>query len=180
MATNQPKRPRKEYLHHSQSFTLPKSTYYAALENGEADGTEATASTSTSSSADAGESRSPAVQDDADAQPLLADGDVDEAPLIAERCDFGESGAGAADEVQRSESEAGVEDYPALDDIIEDITDAEIAALSFGNLSGEKLPNIGTSQAGAVAMAMSFAVAHGLTWAALGDLAGLVNSIVGG
>ncbi|KAH7985067.1 hypothetical protein HPB52_024333 [Rhipicephalus sanguineus] len=28
-------------------------------------------------------------------------------------------------------------------------------------------------------MAMSFAVPHGLTWAALGDLSGLINSIVG-
>ncbi|KAH9382505.1 hypothetical protein HPB48_001137 [Haemaphysalis longicornis] len=28
-------------------------------------------------------------------------------------------------------------------------------------------------------MAMSFAIAHGLTWSALGDLAKLVNSIAG-
>ncbi|KAH9379026.1 hypothetical protein HPB48_010120 [Haemaphysalis longicornis] len=46
-------------------------------------------------------------------------------------------------------------------------------------MSAEQLPNLGTSKAGAVAMAMSFAVAHGLTWSALGDLATLVNKIVG-
>lgn len=50
-----------------------------------------------------------------------------------------------------------------MDDPVEDITDAEIVALSLSNLSGPKLPNIGTSQAGAVAMEMSFAVTLGLT-----------------
>ncbi|KAH9375153.1 hypothetical protein HPB48_016813 [Haemaphysalis longicornis] len=32
---------------------------------------------------------------------------------------------------------------------------------------------------GTVAMAMSFAIAHGLTWSALGDLTTLVNKIAG-
>ncbi|KAL3195035.1 hypothetical protein MRX96_015993 [Rhipicephalus microplus] len=55
----------------------------------------------------------------------------------------------------------------------------EILATAFGKLSSEKHPNLGTSKAGAAAMAMSFAIAHGLTWIGLGDLDKLVNNIAG-
>ncbi|KAL3201692.1 hypothetical protein MRX96_042863 [Rhipicephalus microplus] len=52
-------------------------------------------------------------------------------------------------------------------------SEGEILATAFGKLSSEKHPNLGTSKAGAAAMAMSFAISHGLTWTALGDLAKL-------
>ncbi|KAL3244594.1 hypothetical protein MRX96_047148 [Rhipicephalus microplus] len=105
MVKNQPKRLRKEYLHHFRRFALPKSTYCAAQESGEADATEATASTSGFSSADGGERRSPAVKNDVDTRPLLADDDIDEALLIEGRCDFDESGAeNTAHKELRSES----------------------------------------------------------------------------
>ncbi|XP_077541965.1 uncharacterized protein LOC144154323 [Haemaphysalis longicornis] len=100
------------------------------------------------------------------------------------------------DDVDDQGLEHGDPDYESLDD--EDLDDAdwhfssgtagaslpplteeEILSSSFSKLSTEKLPNLGTSKAGAAAMAMSFAIAHGLTWSALGDLAKLVNSIAG-
>ncbi|KAH9382905.1 hypothetical protein HPB48_023530 [Haemaphysalis longicornis] len=51
-----------------------------------------------------------------------------------------------------------------------ELSDDDIVVYSFSQFSAEQLPNLGTSKAGAVAMAMSFAIAHGLTWSALGDL----------
>ncbi|KAH9383595.1 hypothetical protein HPB48_025227 [Haemaphysalis longicornis] len=60
-----------------------------------------------------------------------------------------------------------------------DLTEEEIFASAFAKLSTEKLPHLGTSKAGATAMVMSFAVAQGLTWAPLGDLATLGNAIAG-
>lgn len=65
------------------------------------------------------------------------------------------------------------------DALFEELSDDDIVVSSFSQFSAEQLPNLGTSKAGAVAMAMSFAIAHGLTWSALGDLTTLVNKIAG-
>lgn len=64
-------------------------------------------------------------------------------------------------------------------DLPPQMSEDEIVSSSFSKLPTEKIPNLGTSKAGATAMAMSFCVAHGLTWAALRDLAKLVNNIAG-
>ncbi|KAK8776404.1 hypothetical protein V5799_030251 [Amblyomma americanum] len=55
----------------------------------------------------------------------------------------------------------------------------KIGANFLANFSTEKVPNLGTSEAGAIAMTMSFAIAHGLTWTVLGDLATLINNFAG-
>lgn len=49
----------------------------------------------------------------------------------------------------------------------------------FAQFDDQKLPNSQVTRSGAIAAIMSFAVAHGLTWSALGDLAKLVNFLFG-
>ncbi|KAK8756786.1 hypothetical protein V5799_000512 [Amblyomma americanum] len=50
---------------------------------------------------------------------------------------------------------------------------------SFAQFSNEKLPNTEVTKMGAIAAVMAYAVSHGLTWAALGDLIKLINFLIG-
>ncbi|KAH7932922.1 hypothetical protein HPB49_004901 [Dermacentor silvarum] len=159
MADTPPKKPRKEYLHHSKELGVPKTTFYRRWKAGE----ESVGCFSAPSSA----------------EPSTC---VDDAPSSC-----------ASDHVPREPSPVWSEESYMFREEAEDFDHAvsvedgspprlieeEILATTFAAFSSEKLPNLGTSKAGAAAMAMSFAVAHGLTWTALGDLAALVNSITG-
>lgn len=49
----------------------------------------------------------------------------------------------------------------------------------FARFGSERLPHSNVSKAGAIAAVMSFAVSHGLTWTAMGDLAKLINFLLG-
>lgn len=189
------KRPRKlEYLHSSQDFRIPKSTFYerrkrqaAETENAEPrNGASCSVSSDAGTSAESEASRSPPVQnatcDDGTEDGRLFDCTTEQDCTMDEDQPWGDFWLDDANDeplwdAPTQSVDCGSGDVP--NELFEDLSEDEILVSSFAQLSAEQLPNLGTSKAGAVAMAMSFVVAHGLTWSALGDLATLINKIVG-
>lgn len=87
-------------------------------------------------------------------------------------------GAATADDDESDTSE-----YDCSDDGDHDATgpfnDDETLPTWFQQHGHEKLPNSNVTKAGAIASVVSFAVSHGLTWSALGDLTKLINLLLG-
>ncbi|XP_065287611.1 uncharacterized protein [Dermacentor albipictus] len=157
MADVPSKKARKTYLHHSKELGVPKTTFYRRWKEGEenADCSSAPSSAEPSTCGD-------------DASPSCTGDDLSREPSPVgseESCMFREEAEDCDDSVESGSPPPLIEE--------------EILANTFAALSSETLPNLGTSKAGAAAMAMSYAVTHGLTWTALGNLAALVNSIAG-
>ncbi|KAH7952760.1 hypothetical protein HPB49_000950 [Dermacentor silvarum] len=159
MADTPPKKPRKEYLHHSKELGVPKTTFCRRWKAGE----ESVGCFSAPSSA------KPSTCVD-DLPPSCASDRVSRDPSPV----WSEESYMFREEAEDFDHAVSVEDG-SPPHLIEE----EILANTFAAFSSEKLPHLGTSKAGAAAMAMSFAFTHGLTWTALGDPAALVNSITG-
>lgn len=156
-----------EYFHESEDFRVPKSTYYdrlkrQRLQSAPQDLRNDGASTPRSGDSDGLVEKFTAADDSFPSHEL---GDlVQDGTILAD-------GTNVADGPSACEESAT--------DLPPQMSEDEIVSSSFSKLPTEKIPNLGTSKAGATAMAMSFCVAHGLTWTALGDLAKLVNNIAG-
>lgn len=173
---------RLQYLHHSQEFRVPKSTYYNRRKRIVVEPKPSDAPSRSSLPIDprpstAGAESAPSCSREGSTsdKPLLEPEPVIEVDTLED--DLPEDINRDADPLPDSGCNSASDDLPGS--VPHDLTEEEIFASAFAKLSTEKLPHLGTSKAGATAMAMSFAVAHGLTWAALGDLATLVNAIAG-
>ncbi|KAL1474348.1 hypothetical protein MTO96_038039 [Rhipicephalus appendiculatus] len=81
------------------------------------------------------------------------------------------------------DDESGTSEYDCSDDDDHDATspcnDDETFPTWFQQHGHKKLPNSNVTSAGAIASVISFAVSHGLTWSALGDLTKLINLLLG-
>ncbi|KAK8773566.1 hypothetical protein V5799_011900 [Amblyomma americanum] len=181
MTTGHRKKRRKEYMHCSndcEQFDVPKTTgtFYRrekkaiqATPQGHLSPSWAATLPGPSNASDTG--GTPAYAATADtltdctdpaigaANDPFGDDDV-EAPHIS---DYEANNANKNNYAAGSAADDG--DGPVLDNFDESLQEAAFAAFN-----SAKLPNLGTSKAGEVAMTMSFGVAHGLTCMALGDL----------
>ncbi|KAH9374695.1 hypothetical protein HPB48_011321 [Haemaphysalis longicornis] len=55
----------------------------------------------------------------------------------------------------------------------------DLLGAGFAKFDGQTLPNSQVTKTGAIAAVMAFAISHGLSWAALGDLTKLINFLFG-
>lgn len=174
MATNHRKKRRKEYLHRSnddEQFGVPKTTFYRRERKCDLPTAHTQAQSSSWATTLPGPSNAPSIDENSMSAAASSNECTDPAIGI---------GSDSFDEIEAPLSSGTAADSAANDDpLMDSISEEELLGAAFAAFSSEKLPNLGTSKAGAVAMAMSFAVAHGLTWMALGDLCVLINSIAG-
>ncbi|KAH6921085.1 hypothetical protein HPB50_027927 [Hyalomma asiaticum] len=166
MATVPAKKPRKRYLHHSSELAVPKTTFYRRGQN--AQSLQEAKSLAGPSHSACGNAESSTYTGDIPSSCTSNSGLQETSPVMAAE-------SALLDESEESDTTA-FDDGGSPPRYCED----EVLATAFASLSSQELPNLGTSKAGAAAMAMSFAISDGLTWTALGDLAALVNAIAGG
>ncbi|KAH6922696.1 hypothetical protein HPB50_018225 [Hyalomma asiaticum] len=165
MATVPAKKPRKRYLHHSSELAVPKTTFYRRGQN--AQSLQEAKSLAGPSHSACGNAESSTYTGDIPSSCTSNSGLQETSPVMAAE-------SALLDESEESDTTA-FDDGGSPPRYCED----EVLATAFASLSSQELPNLGTSKAGAAAMAMSFAISDGLTWTALGDLAALVNAIAG-
>lgn len=101
--------------------------------------------------------------------------DPDDPPLLNSQATSSQGGDEETQQSDADEISIEVDDQEALPAFEE----AEFLAGCLKEFGNDTLPNSPTRKADAIAMIMSFAVGHGLTWSCVEDLLKLINSLFG-
>ncbi|KAH7978145.1 hypothetical protein HPB49_004611 [Dermacentor silvarum] len=192
MTENTAKKRRKIYLDGDGYFDVPSSTLYRhekahavaiASATSRAQSTSVGPSAQSGNAAEASPNTSQGGSNDGDDNDISLDHNSSDSFIIdgGEEPDSGDerddmnSARSANDTCESGDSSDSSDEYDASN-----FSDGDSTLPSwFSQYGGEKLPNSNVTKAAAIAAVMSFAVSQGLTWTALGDLAKLINFIVG-
>ncbi|KAL1472844.1 hypothetical protein MTO96_039062 [Rhipicephalus appendiculatus] len=176
MSQNRPIKRRKVYLDRDQLFEVPASSFYkrikdhAAATSGGASGSSTSRCDGDDDSVDA--TAPSTVHSDDDGDRVASDSSLQS----DDQCSSDRSTFSTSDDGEENSDEY----CSCEDDDREDTPEDEHGFLpQISGFSLETLPGSQVTKAGAVAAVMAYAVAHGLTWTALGDLSKLINFLFG-
>ncbi|XP_050034498.1 uncharacterized protein [Dermacentor andersoni] len=172
MSASRPLKRRKEYLDRDKFFQVPVSSLYKRLKDH-----AAAASNVASTSRCNGDDSPASAETSASCFAHSDDDDNDGANGSAGTVPC--SSASSSTHTRSDDEQGSSEDSSEESDGFEEAQSESGDNRQFSGFSVETLPGSQVTKAGAIAAVMAYAIAHGLTWTALGDLSKLINFLFG-
>nr|XP_054931071.1 uncharacterized protein LOC126538922 isoform X2 [Dermacentor andersoni] len=172
MSASRPLKRRKEYLDRDKFFQMPVSSLYKRLKDH-----AAAASNVASTSRCNGDDSPASAETSASCFAHSDDDDNDGANGSAGTVPC--SSASSSTHTRSDDEQGSSEDSSEESDGFEEAQSESGDNRQFSGFSEETLPGSQVTKAGAIAAVMAYAIAHGLTWTALGDLSKLINFLFG-